>query len=117
MTLLSPVLQPTPTTSSLLSDVVIVEPIQEVVKKSPDFPQDLTEVIRFDLKAVSLNSRKNSNRTARRNNFERDNFDLSYPDGEEGPIPAFVLPGNLEICPESYCAIRRDYYFVFFPMF
>lgn len=96
MTLLSSMAQLAPT-SALVSDVVIVEPIQEVVIRSPELPQNLTEVPRSHLNAEALNRRTNSNRTARRNNFEHDNFDLSIPDREDGPIPAFVIPGNLNI--------------------
>lgn len=111
MTLLSPMLQPAPTSSALLSDVVIVEPIQEVAtKKSPGSPQELIQVTRSAQTNAVANGR---NRTVRRNNFESDNFDLSVADREEGPIPAFVLPGNWNIFPERYFSISNFEFKIF----
>ncbi|EFX70272.1 hypothetical protein DAPPUDRAFT_300538 [Daphnia pulex] len=110
MTLLSPMLQPAPTSSALLSDVlsdVIVEPIQEVAgKKSPGSPQELIQVTRSAQTNPVVNGR---NRTVRRrNNFESDNFDLSVADREEGPIPAFVLPGHIRGCPRCVTDTPKD---------
>ncbi len=100
-------LQPAPTSSALLSDVVVVEPIQDVAKKSPGSPQELIQVTRSAQTNAVVNGR---NRTARRNNFESDHFDLSVPDREEGPIPAFVLPGNWKIFHEKYFSISNNYF-------
>lgn len=81
---------------------VSIEPVNDTLRHSalPLRAETLPPALPTPLMQRAVSSKTANSRAARRNFIreedERNSFDLEFPDGGEGPVPTFVLPGNLK---------------------